>query len=113
MKRLLLFATAVVVAIGVAAPYLQADFFRPAIARALERGLGRRVEVEHAHFNLFTGPGFTLDQVTIHEDPRAGIQGSDDRLAVGGTEDFHPPVLKIRRGWSDLPAGAADFGSLG
>jgi hypothetical protein len=74
MRRLLLFATAVVIAIGAAAPYLQADFFRPAIARALERGLGRRVEVEHAHFNLFTGPGFTLDQVTIHEDPRAGIE---------------------------------------
>ena len=26
------------------------------------------------HFNLFTGPGFTIEDVTIHEDPRAGIE---------------------------------------
>jgi hypothetical protein len=74
MKRLLLFATAVVVAIGLAAPYLDLDVIRPKIEQALERGLGRRVEVRNVSFNLFTGPGFTLREVTIHEDPRAGIE---------------------------------------
>src|SRR6266853_1050139 len=52
--------------------------FRPRIERALEQGLGRKVEVGGVHFTLLPdvlpGPGFTLDAVTIHEDPRAGIE---------------------------------------
>jgi AsmA protein len=73
-RRSLWIALAAVVMVGIAAPYLDADFFRPAIQRALERGLARRVEVKKVYFNLFTGPGFTLDGVTIYEDPRAGIE---------------------------------------
>ena len=73
-RRLLWIGLALIVMLGIAAPYLDADFFRPAIQRALERGLGRRVEVRKVYFNLFTGPGFTLDDVTIFEDPRAGIE---------------------------------------
>lgn len=74
LRRSLWIGLALVVMVGIAAPYLDADFFRPAIQRALERGLGRRVEVRKVYFNVFTGPGFTLDGVTIHEDPRAGIE---------------------------------------
>jgi hypothetical protein len=74
MKRLLLAALALVVIIGVGAPYVDAGFTRASIQRALERGLGRRVEVGKVYFNLLTGPGFTLNDVTIHEDPRAGIE---------------------------------------
>jgi hypothetical protein len=74
MKRLLWIGVVLVIAIGAAAPFLDADFFRPAIERSLERGLGRRVEIKKARFNLFTGPGFTLEDVTIYEDPRAGIE---------------------------------------
>ncbi len=73
-RRSLWIGLALVVMLGIAAPYLDADFFRPAIQRALERGLGRRVEVGQVYFNLLTGPGFTLDDVTIYEDPRAGIE---------------------------------------
>ena len=74
MKRWLLMGLALVIALGVAAPFLEADRFRPAIERALERGLGRKVEVGHVHFKLLTGPGFSLDDVRIGEDPRAGIE---------------------------------------
>ncbi|MGA3188003.1 MAG: AsmA family protein [Bryobacteraceae bacterium] len=74
MKRSIIIALLLVLAIGLAAPHFEIDLFRPKIARALERGLGRRVEVGSVHFNLFTGPGFTVDDVTIHEDPRAGIE---------------------------------------
>ncbi|PYT14899.1 MAG: hypothetical protein DMG59_15775 [Acidobacteria bacterium] len=74
MKRLLITATLLVATMGVAAPWLPVDFVRPKIARALESGLGRRVEIGGVHFSLFTGPGFTLDDVTIHEDARAGIE---------------------------------------
>src|SRR6266404_6312201 len=74
MKRLLWIALAMVALVGVAAPYLDIDIVRPKIQRALERALGRKVEVGQVHINLFTGPGFTLEDVTIHEDPRAGIE---------------------------------------
>src|ERR1700722_3039360 len=74
MKRAIFIAVLLVIVAGIAANFLPVDFVRPPIARALERGLGRRVEIGEIHFNLFTGPGFTLDSVTIHEDPRAGIE---------------------------------------
>jgi hypothetical protein len=74
MKRALWIGLALLVIIGVGAPYLDADFIKPRIERALERGLGRRVTVEKAYFSLFRGPGFTLENVVIHEDPRAGIE---------------------------------------
>ncbi|HML15563.1 MAG TPA: hypothetical protein VK419_01000 [Bryobacteraceae bacterium] len=74
MKRLIWIAMALVILAGAAAPLFKANVFRPPIERALERGLGRRVEVGDVYFNLFTGPGFTIDRVTIHEDPRAGIE---------------------------------------
>ncbi len=74
MKRVIIITLLAVLAIGFAAPHIDIEFARPKIARALERGLGRRVDVGKVHFNLFTGPGFTVDDVTIHEDPRAGIE---------------------------------------
>src|SRR5689334_2350863 len=74
MKKLLWTALGLVVAIGIGAPYCEANVFRPAIQRALERGLGRRVDVARVYFNLLTGPGFTLNDVSIYEDSRAGIE---------------------------------------
>ncbi len=74
MKRILWVALVLVVGTGIGGPFVDLEFMRPRIERALQRGLGRRVEVGKVHFNLFTGPGFTVDDVTIHEDPRAGIE---------------------------------------
>src|ERR1700722_5884194 len=74
MKRAIIAALVLVLAVGFAAPHFEIEFARPKIARALERGLGRRVEVGPVHFNFFTGPGFKIEDVTIHEDPRAGIE---------------------------------------
>jgi hypothetical protein len=74
MKRAIIIALLLVLAVGFAAPYFELDLFRPRIARALERGLGRHVEVGTVRFNLFTGPGFTVEDVTIDEDSRAGIE---------------------------------------
>src|SRR5437868_8093721 len=71
-----LITTLVVLAIVV--PYLPADLLKPGIERALERGLGRKVDVGGVRLTLFPGPlprpGFTLERVTIHEDSRAGIE---------------------------------------
>ena len=74
MMRKLILTVAVLAAVGLAALYLPLDFLRPRVERALERGLGRKVEVGHVHVNLFGVPGFTFDDVVIHEDPRAGIE---------------------------------------
>lgn len=93
MKKAIIFTLLAVLAVGFGAPHLEIDFFRPKIARALERGLGRRVEVGKVHFNLFTGPGFTADDVTIHEDPRAGIEP----FAYVGTLDARVDVLALLR----------------
>jgi hypothetical protein len=77
VKRMV-FMVLLVAVIGLAGPFVPLDFLRPRIERAVERGLGRRVDVEGVYFSLFSellsGPGFRLANVTIHEDPRAGIE---------------------------------------
>lgn len=74
MKRALWILVLLIAATGAAAQYFDAEFMRPRIERALERGLGRKVEVGKVYFNLLTGPGFTVEDVTIYDDPRAGIE---------------------------------------
>jgi hypothetical protein len=74
MTRRIVWGLAILAVIVAGVPYLPASLFQPAIIRALERGLGRKVEVGEVHLSLFGMPGFTVDDVTIHEDPRAGIE---------------------------------------
>jgi AsmA-like protein len=93
MKRAIIITLLLVLAAGFAAPHFKIEFARPRIARALERGLGRRVEVGPVHFNLFTGPGFTVDDVTIYEDSRAGLEP----FAYVGTLDARVQLLSLFR----------------
>jgi acetolactate synthase regulatory subunit len=93
MKRAIIIALLLVLAIGFVAPHFDIEFARPKIERALERGLGRHVEVGPVHFNLFTGPGFTVDDVTIHEDARAGIEP----FAYVGTMEARVRLLSLLR----------------
>lgn len=74
LRRTVLIALALVLAFGVAAPFLRADRLRPRIQAALEAALNRKVRIGTVHLNLFTGPGFTVDHVLIGEDPAAGIE---------------------------------------
>jgi hypothetical protein len=67
-------ALALLLAAGLAAPYLSADRYGERLRGSLERALGRRVELDGVHFSLFKGPGFTVDSVTIHEDPAIGAE---------------------------------------
>jgi hypothetical protein len=60
--------------LGLTAPFINASRFSAPIRRALESSLGREVTFEKVHFKLFSGPGFSLDNVTIGEDPRYGIE---------------------------------------
>jgi hypothetical protein len=93
MKRAIIVGLLLVLAIGFAAPHFEIEFARPKIARALERGLGRHVVVGPVHFNIFTGPGFTVDAVTIQEDSRAGIEP----FAYVGSLDARVQLLSLFR----------------
>ncbi|MBI1788816.1 MAG: hypothetical protein HYR60_14855 [Acidobacteria bacterium] len=61
-------------AAGIGAPYLNADRYGNAIRAALESSLGRRVEIGKVRFSLFSGAGFSIADVVIHEDPAFGIE---------------------------------------
>lgn len=95
---------AVVLAIliaGIIAPHINAERFSNPIRRALEAWLGRKVQFQAVHFTLFSGPGFSLKDVLIQEDPRYG------------TEPFaYVQSLDARISWSALLTGKIRFSSL-
>ena len=66
-----------------ALPYAPVDFLKAPLEHALERGLGRKIDVDSVSLTLFAGPGFALDGVTIHEDPRAGDRAVRSREHTG------------------------------
>ncbi len=56
------------------APLVNARIFAGNIQRQLEFSLGRKIDFDKVHFTLFPSPGFSLENVTIHEDPRYGLE---------------------------------------
>ena len=87
--------------LGVIAPFINAAVFSGKIERALQTSLGRKVTFSQAYFTLFTGPGFSLENVTIQEDPRYGF------------EPFaHVPKLEARLRIDRLLLGRIVFSSL-
>jgi hypothetical protein len=74
LVRFTLVLVGLVVLIGLVAPYLDAGTFRGPIQNVLEETLGRKIEIGRVRFTLFTGPGFTLERVTIQEDPHYGLE---------------------------------------
>lgn len=101
LKRLVFAGILSVIALGLAAPYIQADSYGQQIRDALQRGLHRKVEIGAVHFNLFTGPGFSVEDVVIYDDPSVGI------------EPFaHMLELEARVSFSSLLTGRLDFSVL-
>src|SRR5689334_9622395 len=62
------------VVLGVAAPFLDGSRFGGQIKTTLEATLGRSVDFEEVHFTVFSGVGVSLENVTIGEDPRFGLE---------------------------------------
>lgn len=60
--------------LGCAAPFVSATRFSGAIQQTLQQSLGRKVNFSAAHFTLFSGPGFSLEDVTIQENPQYGFE---------------------------------------
>ena len=101
LRRTLWIAVLAVLAFGAAAPFWSADRLRPRIQAALEAALNRRVHIGDVHLNLFTGPGFSVDDVLIDDDPAAGI------------EPFAPvESMRARIKLTSLFAGKLAFSSL-
>jgi hypothetical protein len=103
--RILMRAGAVVVAtvlaLGIIAPFINAERFSNPIRRALEAWLGRRVQFQAVHFTVFSGPGFSLQNVLIQEAPAYGL------------EPFaYVPALDARIRWDQLLLGRIRFSSL-
>ncbi|MBV9497921.1 MAG: AsmA family protein [Acidobacteriaceae bacterium] len=74
-----------ILVLGIAAPFVNAGRFSGRVRAALESSLGRTVHFSALHFTLFFGPGFSLENVIISEDPRYGL------------EPFaYVPTLKVR-----------------
>ena len=92
---------ALVVAVGIAAPFLGADRYAEQIRTGLETALGRRVEFGDVRFNLFTGPGFSISKVVIQEDP-----------AFGREPFAYVESLDARPGLWALMMGRLEFASL-
>ena len=74
LLRLIGAGIALVLIAGLVAPYLTADQYGQRLQASLARALGRRVELGKVRFSLFKGPGFSVDSVTIYEDPAIGIE---------------------------------------
>ena len=61
--------------VGLGAPYVNATPYAERLRGSLSRALGREVEFRQpVRFSLFLGPGFSADEVVIHEDPAFGVE---------------------------------------
>ncbi len=99
--RVVLIAILFVIAAGLIAPFITMARYTGEIREALETALGRPVQFQKLHLTVFSGPGFALDNVTIGEDPRFGL------------EPFaYVPTLEARVRLDKLLLGRIQFSSL-
>ena len=105
MKRLvlrtILFGGLAFLAASLAAPQIKLDSFRERVRGALQNSLHRKVTIGEVTLSLLTGPGFSINDVVIHEDPGAGL------------EPFaYVSTLDARIGISTLWTGRLQFSTL-
>jgi len=72
--QLTIAAVLVFLLLGAIAPFINAAAFGAEIQRALQSALGRKVQIGKVHFTILSGPGFLLEDVSIAEDPRYGLE---------------------------------------
>ncbi|HKW99070.1 MAG TPA: hypothetical protein VJN43_15120 [Bryobacteraceae bacterium] len=87
-------AGAVVLALGIIAPFCSVNGLAGPIRASLEAALGRRVEIGSVHFTLLTGPGFSISKVIIGEDPAFGREP----FAYVDSLEAHPRILPLLSG---------------
>ena len=101
IRRLLLSAVAILIVFGIAAPFVTLNRLTGRIKIALQNSLHRRVDLGDVHLNLFTGPGFSVENVLIYEDPSIGIEPFASVLS-----------LEARVSLSSLWTGRLEFSTL-
>lgn len=94
----LVLALVLTLAAGFLAPLIDANRFGGRVRASLRQALGREVEIGEVRLDLFGGPGFSVEQVVIHENPRVGVEpiayveSLDARISfislLGGRLDF-------------------------
>ena len=94
MKKTVLIVLVALITAAYAASFLPLDFLQPSLAHAMELALRRRVEIRSAHLTFLNGPGVALDEVTVEEDPRAGIEP----FAYADTVQARLDLLALLRG---------------
>jgi hypothetical protein len=93
---------AVLLVIGIAAPYINAGKYAERLRGSIERALGRQVEFRgKVQFSLFAG-GFTVEDVVIHEDPALGLEPI-----------AHMDSISVRPALLPLLAGRFEIASIG
>ena len=68
-RRVVLAAVLFLIAAIVLPPYIYVNHFRPRIAGALSRSLGREVSIGDVSLRLFPSPGLNLSRVVVEDDP--------------------------------------------
>jgi len=88
-------AAAVWLLVGLCAPYVNADPYADRLRGSLSRALGRQVDFRSAvKFSLFKGPGFSVEDVVIHEDPSIGAEP----IAYMDSIDIRPSIWSLLGG---------------
>jgi hypothetical protein len=88
-------AAAVWLMVGLGAPYVDANPYADRLRGSLSRALGRQVEFRSAvKFSLFKGPGFSVEDVVIHEDPAIGAEP----IAYMDSMDVRPSIWSLLGG---------------
>ncbi len=99
--RTILFAAIVFVVAGLAAPQIKLNSFKERVRAALQNSLHRKVRIGEVTLSLFTGPGFSVNDVVIDDDPSVGL------------EPFaYVSTLDARIGLSTLWTGRLQFSTL-
>src|ERR1035438_6190564 len=86
---------ALLLVVGFSAAFLRGVQFAGRLRNSLSRALGREVEFRQGvKFNLFKGPGFSADDVVIHEDPAIGMEP----IAYVDSVDVRPSIWSLLGG---------------
>jgi len=73
-KRYIFLAILVLLLAAFYVPKISADGYRERAQAALEKALGRKVEIGEVRFRLLPTPGLAISNVTIGEDPGIGAE---------------------------------------
>jgi hypothetical protein len=79
---IVVFCALAFVALSIIAPFVNAARFSASVKQSLEDSLGRPVSFEKVYYRILPVPGFSLENVTIGEDPSYGLEPFASRCGL-------------------------------